>query len=109
MILSYLFYLPFDTWAFLRFLLPAIRFCSRWLPTVVYALNRIAPDMRLPVAVLAVGAAVVWRMDLARGAFDFDTEQPCVTAAQHVADRFPPNAVLLTMQHSGLFATIPDA
>ena len=41
-------------------------------------------------------------MDLARGAFDLRTsEQRYVTTAQYVADRFPSNAVFLTMQHSG--------
>ena len=33
-ILSYLFYLPFDTWAFLAFLAACDSFCSRWLPDV---------------------------------------------------------------------------
>jgi hypothetical protein len=102
-ILSYLFYLPFETWTFLRFLLPAIPFLLALAAVaVVYAVNRLPPAMRLPIALLVVGAAVVWRMDLARGAFDLRTsEQRYVTTAEYVADRFPSNAVFLTMQHSG--------
>ena len=102
-VLSYLFYLPFETWTFLRFLLPAIPFLLAFCAvTVITGLNRLPADARLPVAVVVVGAACVWRLDLARGALDFrHSEQRYVSAAKYVAERFPSNAVFLSMQHSG--------
>ena len=101
--LCYVFYLPFDNWTFLRFLLPAMPIAF-----VLCAVGTIRSYAGLPIgvrtvaAIIIVGAAFVWRLDLARVALDFrHSEHRYVAAARYVADQFPQNAVFLTMQHSG--------
>lgn len=102
-IASYIFYLPFENWGFLRFLLPAVPFLLAFCATTtVAALRRMPPHLRVLTATVLIGAACVWRLDLARGAFGFrESEQRYVTAARYVAERLPPNAAFLSVQHSG--------
>ena len=101
--LCYVFYLPFDTWHFLRFLLPAIPFLLVLTALGTVRLLTFLPrGLRLPVGVVVIGIACVWRMDLARAGFSFrDAEARYAEAGRYVAEKFPENAVFLTMQHSG--------
>jgi hypothetical protein len=102
--LLYLFYIPFEEWWFLRFVLPAVPlvflFCA---DAVEWAAHRS----------LAVQAAALLAFTLSAGghaARFFDThdigglgvgEQRYVEPALYIADRTPADAVVLTMQHSG--------
>jgi hypothetical protein len=103
--LSYLFYTPFDAWWFLRFLLPM------W--PVIMLLTAVALEMlarrwtgRWSAAVVwAIVAAVGWRgVRLAsdRSAFDLGWgDRRYVNVARFVAEHTEPDAVILSMQHSG--------
>ena len=99
----YMFYLPFETWTFLRFLLPAI-------PTLLvftavgmkWTWGVLPPRLRFPLVAVTLAAAFVWRMDDARGAFGMrESERRYADVGHYVAANFGPQAVFLTMQHSG--------
>lgn len=105
---SYLFYLPFDDWVFLRFLLPAypplLVLAVATLIALSSPLERIAPRApRLFVAVVV--ASVGWytlNYALDRGVLIlWQAEQRYVAAGQYIAARLPERAALLSMQHSG--------
>jgi hypothetical protein len=104
--LSYLFYVPFDAWWYLRFLLPA------WPATmllVAVVLDAIARRMMRPrdasVFVLAatlVLAASGVRVAAKRYAFDIGrAERRYVDVARFVSGHTDPDAVLISLQHSG--------
>ena len=97
----YLFYLTFDAWWYLRFLLPA------WSALCVGSASLLIGGerdrfRRLGMAVLVcVGVYGVWYAHRA-GAFDIRrNEQRYVTVAHLVRDMTPPNSVIITLQHSG--------
>ena len=103
--LSYVFYATFDHWFYLRFLLPAypallvlLAAALRWLA------SKIPVDARVP-AVAAVCAVIVpFGVNLGRSEGIFRVavyEQRHIRAAQEVASRTPPDAIVLSVQHSG--------
>jgi hypothetical protein len=110
MVLSYLFYQPFDVWWYLRFLLPM--WPVMMLATVA-AIDGVArrvqrSDNRPAFAAVAMTAIVLLlaahhlRLAAARGLFDLGrTERKYVDVARWVADHTEPDAVLLSHQHSG--------
>jgi hypothetical protein len=101
---SYLFYLPFGEWWYLRFLLPVFPLLFLFLAVSILRLSRAAP-----VRAGAVLAAVLVLMGVWRGAFVATRdlldlgygEQRYVAVGQYIDRALPPNAVILAMQHSG--------
>ena len=111
-LLSYLFYQPFDAWWYLRFLLPM------W-PVMMLltaaALESMARRWLRPVYPVAIAAAVafgVWhglRTGIDRHAFDLGTfERRYVDMARFVAAHTEPDAVILSVQHSGSLRLYAD-
>ena len=103
--LLYLFYLPFDAWWFLRFVLPAV-------PIAAAALRRpVALGRRLTRTTVRVAhwprftrrrrRARVAVHRHPRPARHRPGERALPGAALHIAPRTPPDAVILAMQHSG--------
>ncbi len=111
-LLSYLFYQPFDAWWYLRFLLPM------W-PVMMLltaaALESMARRWLRPVYPVAIAAAVafgVWhglRTGIDRHAFDLGIfERRYVDMARFVAAHTEPDAVILSVQHSGSLRLYAD-
>jgi hypothetical protein len=103
--LCYLFYTPYDAWWYLRFLLPA------YPPMLVLAviglrqiLSRLAPNRRVVVlaVVLAAVLAVRSQRSLEEGIFQlWESGTVYTSAAAYIRNELPPNAIILTVQHSG--------
>src|SRR5262249_47440282 len=104
-LLSYVFYQPFDVWWYLRFLLPM------W-PIVMLltaaAMESIARRWLRPVYPIAIAAAVVlcaWHgvwTAVDRSAFDLGrSERRYIDVARFIAAHTDPGAVILSVQHSG--------
>ena len=106
--LSYLFYLPFDEWWYLRFLLPAyppiLVLSSVALVRLLTPFTRVAPDAKGFAAAAVVALVARHGVDYAveRGAPDlWKAEQRYLTVGEYVASALPERAVLVCMQHSG--------
>jgi len=101
----YLFYTPYDAWWYLRFLLPAFP------PMLVLAaiglrraLGRLGSSQRAIVfggVILAVLAARIDRVREENILGLWEGGVVYTTAAEYVRKELPPNAVILTVQHSG--------
>ena len=111
-LLSYLFYQPFDAWWYLRFLLPM------W-PVMMLltaaALETIARRWLRPVYPFAIAAAVAcfaWhglRVAADRSAFDLGRgERRYLDVARFIAGHTDPDAVILSVQHSGSLRLYAD-
>jgi 4-amino-4-deoxy-L-arabinose transferase-like glycosyltransferase len=101
----YLWYLPFDTWWYLRFLLPAFPLIFVLAADVAWTGTR---RNGLTRQVVALGVFAVVMVDYgATRAMEFhalgggDEEQRYADVGRFVASRLPANAVAVTMQHSG--------
>jgi hypothetical protein len=103
--LSYLFYRPFDAWWYLRFLLPM------W-PVMMLltaaSLDALAWRWLRPAYPLVIAAAAAWlawhgvRTAADRYAFDLGRgERRYVDVASFIAEHTKPDAVVLSRQHSG--------
>jgi Dolichyl-phosphate-mannose-protein mannosyltransferase len=106
--LSYLFYLPFDEWWYLRFLLPAyppiLVLSSIALVRLLTPFARVTPDAKAFAAAAVVALVARHGVDYAveRGASDlWKAEQRYLTVGEYVASALPERAVLVCMQHSG--------
>jgi hypothetical protein len=100
----YVFYIPFDAWWFLRFLLPAYPPLLALTAVAVVLLARRLPQGLRLIAVATVIAGTAWHgVQYARthAAFNVEGEWKYATAGRYVAERLPAKAVLLAMQHSG--------
>ena len=111
-LLSYLFYQPFDVWWYLRFLLPA------W-PVMMLltaaALETIARRWLRPIYPFAIAAAVAlfaWhgvRVAVDRSVFDLGrSERRYIDVARFIAGHTDPDAVILSVQHSGSLRLYAD-
>jgi hypothetical protein len=103
--LSYLFYLPFAEWWYLRFLLPAFPVVFVGLSSILLAITR-ARGSRLVLAGLTIivlaGVSARVRMALDRDVLATGlVESRYQAIAQFVERGLPPNAAILSMQHSG--------
>ena len=103
-ILLYLFYLPFDAWWYLRFVLPAIPvlllLCADtvgWLARRTHTTFAVA----MAVFVLLAGAHSSRFLDSHDVWGTGYGEERYPEAALYVASALPPDAVIITMQHSG--------
>ncbi|MDP9324177.1 MAG: hypothetical protein M3P13_11135, partial [Acidobacteriota bacterium] len=101
----YLWYLPFDAWWYLRFVLPAFPLIFVLAADVAWSGTR---RLRLRRQVVALGVFAVVIGDFAatrameREAIGIgDWEQKYADVGRFVASRLPANAVVITMQHSG--------
>lgn len=102
-IASYVFYAPFGAWWFLRFLLPAWPALMLAATVVLYGS---APRARARSLVAAgcVALMCTWGLVVAQQRFAFDLwrgERRFVDAAFYVRDHTEPQAVVLTLAHSG--------
>jgi len=103
--LSYLFYATFNHWFYLRFLLPAypallvlVAAALRWLAV------KIPLDARVPAVAVVCAVMIPFGVNVGRreGIFGVAAyEQRHVRAANEVASRTPPDAIVLAVQHSG--------
>jgi hypothetical protein len=104
-LLCYLFYLAFDDWWYLRFLLPAFPFVMVAAAAGLARLARFAPEPWRPAIIVFVLVAIVAsqsRTAINRGAYDLQAgEYHYITAARAVDARVPANAMVICMQHSG--------
>lgn len=103
----YLLYLSFDDWVYFRFLLPALPWVLVLQAAALTAACRVVPSplRGLALALLAVLVAS-WGVGRARaiGAFRLqDSEQRYLDVADYVRG-LPPNAVFISLQHSGSLA-----
>jgi len=101
-VLSYVFYQPFDAWWYLRFLLPM------WPAAMLAAaIAIVAPPstrpLRLAAMALVIGlAAHAVSVAAARGVFDLARgERRYIDVGRFVASHTEPDAVMLSVQHSG--------
>lgn len=98
----YAFYLPFDNWTYLRFLLPAIPLLLILSGAVVLHLTQRLPSPFSRWLVAAVCLAVMaWRWDSAGIQPPRLNDRRFAVVGEFVRDELPPNAILLSMQHSG--------
>jgi hypothetical protein len=104
-LLSYLFYVPFDAWWYLRFFLPAWPVLMLLTAGAIDAIAGQLSPRAAPALVWASVALLAWRgvqMAADRSAFDLGRgDRRYVNVARFVADHTDPNAVIFSMQHSG--------
>jgi hypothetical protein len=103
--LSYLFYVPFEDWRFLRFLLPAVPLLLILTSAVANSVIATVPiSRRAAIAFAFFGLLGCWYL---KKAADFGLLAPpggqnrYVMVGEHVARELPKNAVLITVLHSG--------
>jgi hypothetical protein len=102
--LSYLFYLPFDTWWALRLLLPAFPALFVLMSVSLLRLTERVPPVARPLATAAlVAVAILWSTTYARTsrALDSSDEQRFATIGRYLAEHAPRQSVVLAKHHSG--------
>ncbi len=104
-LLSYLFYQPFETWTYLRFLLPAFPVMFVLMAAGIRVLcHRLPAPARAPAALLLCGFCLWSTYGFAKDQYIFssrDFERRYRDAAAHVAQIAPERAVIVSVQHSG--------
>lgn len=102
---SYLLYLPFREWWYLRFFLPAFPFLFLAIAAALAGAGRALPrriGMTAVLLCLAVLSAYRGWFATSRGVLTFGYgEQRYVAVGQYIDRALPQNAVVLSMQHSG--------
>ena len=103
--LSYLFYVPFDSWTFLRFFLPVWPVLMLLASAAAAALLRRVTRRAFPIAFAAcVGIAAAQTLATADGLHLFahaQSDNRYVDVARFVDQLTDPQAVMISMQHSG--------
>jgi 4-amino-4-deoxy-L-arabinose transferase-like glycosyltransferase len=103
--LCYVFYVPYDTWPFLRFLLPAIPLWLVLSSTVAVAFIARIPDATRGAAVLALCGLLSTRYVVKAKELNIfltrASQQRYVAVGAYVDRELPPNAVVLTVIQSG--------
>ena len=111
-ILSYLFYRPFDAWWYLRFLLPMWPVMMLLTAAAVETIVRRWLWPAYPFAIAAAVAFFAWhgvRVAVDRSAFDLGRgERRYIDAARFIAGHTDPDAVILSVQHSGSLRIYAD-
>jgi hypothetical protein len=100
-LLLYLWYTPFDTWVYLRFLLPAYPMMLVVAAAAFGLLAPVEPRRRLAAFATVALALAVWGGWQGRAAFSVRKEEARYLAAARFATALPENAVILANQHSG--------
>ena len=99
---SYAFYLPFDNWTYLRFLLPAIALMLVLSGAVILRLAERVPSRGARWSIAAVCLALMaWRWDNAGMQPPRPNDRRFAVVGEFVRDELPANAIVLSMQHSG--------
>lgn len=102
---AYLFYSPFDSWWYTRFLLPALPALLILMASgSVSAIGRAPRGVQAIVLAYGVVLLLTYQINFAvsQGVLDIATgERRYVVAGHWAASATPPNAVLISMQHSG--------
>jgi Dolichyl-phosphate-mannose-protein mannosyltransferase len=102
---SYLVYVPFDEWWYIRFLLPAVPLLAALSVTTLGAVfSRLAPAWRAPASLSVVIAVVIFNIHTAadRGVLGFrESERRFADNGSYIAGRLPDRAVVLTTWESG--------
>jgi hypothetical protein len=103
--LSYLLYVPWDAWWYLRFLLPAWPMMTLGTASIAAALYRAAPSTALRALVIAalgaIGVSGIWQA-VQRDAFSVaGGEAKYIEVAKTVESLTEPDAVIISAQHSG--------
>jgi hypothetical protein len=98
----YVFYVPFDNWTYLRFLLPAIPLLLILSGGVILNLSQRLPSnfSRWLVAAFCL-VVMAWRWDSAGMQPPRPNDRRFAIVGEFVRDELPQNAILLSMQHSG--------
>jgi len=111
-LLSYLFYEPFDVWWYLRFLLPMWPVMMLLTAAAVASLAWRWLRSAYPAAVAVVAVLLAWhgvRTAIDRSAFDLGrSERRYLDVARFVAAHTDPRAVFLSVQHSGSLRLYAD-
>ncbi len=111
-LLSYLFYRPFDAWWYLRFLLPMWPVMMLLTAAALEAIARRWLRPAYPFAMAAMIAFGAWHglaVAAERHAFDLGRgERRYLDVARFVAGHTDPNAVVLSVQHSGSLRIYAD-
>ena len=101
----YVFYLVFDAWWFLRFLLTAFPCILAMTAVSLTGLaSRTGSWAEVPVAAAILATVVVWRVGYAQDAGVFRSwqhERRYVAAGEHISQHLDRNAILYSGQHSG--------
>jgi hypothetical protein len=103
--LSYMFYLPFEHWLFLRFMLPALPIVLLLsADAVVWMSSRLGPVAAAWLVIVVAALTMMTGLHRARWDGFFATaaaDQRYADAALYIDSIAPPAAVVLAMQHSG--------
>jgi len=101
----YAWYLPFESWWYLRFLLPALPIVFVIGSLVVWRLGaRLQPSTRAAVAACFTCWMMLYGIDASRrrGVFTLrHAEQKYADVGRYISGALPANAVVIAMQHSG--------
>jgi hypothetical protein len=103
--LAYLFYIPFDVWWFLRFLIPAMPlaflFCA---DAIEWLTSRLPRAVRFAALSAFTIVTMAYTVNFSRGQSLLNAgegEQKYVDAGVFIDHATPPQAVVISMQHSG--------
>jgi hypothetical protein len=103
--LCYLWYTPFSTWPFLRFLLPAIPLLFILSSAVaVRAVNRVPLSLRAAAVFVVCTMLPLWYVITLHGLTQFATQRAdhrYVAIGKYLGQALPPNVVVLSMIQSG--------
>ena len=98
----YAFYVPFDNWTFLRFLLPAISLllilCGLAISHLGRQLNSFLPRFLLAACFVVF---LAWRWDVTGLKPPRPQERLFAIVGEYVQDHLPPNAIVFSLGHSG--------
>jgi hypothetical protein len=109
---SYLFYQPFDVWWYLRFLLPMWPAMMLLTAAAIEAISRRWLRPVYPFAIAGMAGFLAWhglKTAVDRSVFDLGrSERRYVDVARFVAGHTDPDAVILSVQHSGSLRLYAD-
>jgi hypothetical protein len=98
----YAFYLPFDNWTYLRFLLPGIPALLILSSAVLlHFLQRVGSRSTRWLIAAACVMLMAWRWDVLGLHPPRPFDRRFAVVGQFVRDELPPNAIFISMQHSG--------
>jgi hypothetical protein len=101
-LLSYVFYQPFDAWWYLRFLLPAWPVVMMFAAAALIAALQRVPNRVAATALVLLPACLAIDVAARRSVFDLARgERRYVDVGRFVASHTEPDAVMLSVQHSG--------
>lgn len=104
-LLSYVFYGPFDVWFYLRFLLPSFPVLFVLTAAGVRSIvTRLPVSLRAPIAGLVCLACIAYCLKFAHDQGIFNQrafERRYVEVGEYIANHTPVNAVIVCVQHSG--------